>query len=172
MIAAAHVLADYPREGDEVTNMRPHGLWLIACAFGFAGSGVSAGTTTVYKCFDKTLGVLYTGQPCKGEQMDIRSGDADPVAVAELQREREALSRSAAQRIADNRRAPYDFVGPAYYGPTPDARYADADVYYPAGYGYIPNYQDNRRRRPDLKRPDRRERESFVPNPPRRMPPR
>lgn len=152
--------------------MRRHDLWLAACALAFACSSAAAATTTVYKCFDKSLGVLYTDQPCKGEQLDIRAGDADPIAVAELQREREALSRSAAQRIADNRRAPYDFVGPAYYGPPPEARYPDADVYYPTGYGYVPNYQDNKRRRPDGKRPDRRERESFLPNPPRRMPPR
>jgi hypothetical protein len=81
------------------------GLWLLACCFVGIASGPAWAATTVYKCFDKTLGVLYTDLPCTGEQMNIRAGDADPVAVAELQREREALSRSAAQRIADNRRA-------------------------------------------------------------------
>ena len=39
-----------------------------------------------------------------GERLDIRTGDADPAAVARLERERDALDVSAAQRIADERR--------------------------------------------------------------------
>ena len=60
-----------------------------------------AGAPTVYKCFDRNLSVVYTDVPCVGEQMNIRAGDADPVAVAELQRERQAIAASAAQRISD-----------------------------------------------------------------------
>ncbi|HXX86462.1 MAG TPA: hypothetical protein VEN29_21085 [Casimicrobiaceae bacterium] len=64
-----------------------------------------AATTTIYKCFDQNLGLVYTDEPCKdGEKLDIRAGDADPTAVARLERERDALDLSAAQRIADERR--------------------------------------------------------------------
>ncbi|MFO1323967.1 MAG: hypothetical protein U1F15_07860 [Burkholderiales bacterium] len=130
----------------------------IAAAWGIA----TAGTTTIYKCFDRNLGVLYTDQPCKGEPLEIRAGDPDPVAVAELAREREAVSRSAAQRIGDQRRAaterdvsvamPYPY--PEWYN----------GVYVPAFAGwYSPPPRD---RRPDGDRTQRRERASTVPNPP------
>jgi hypothetical protein len=57
--------------------------------------------TTIYKCFS----LLYTDEPCKdGEQLNIRAGDADPVAVARLERERDALEQSAARRTAETRR--------------------------------------------------------------------
>jgi hypothetical protein len=71
------------------------GLLLLACCWVAIASGPVWAATTVYKCFDVTLGVLYTDQPCKGEQMDIRAGEADPVAVAELQREGAVAQRCA-----------------------------------------------------------------------------
>ena len=82
----------------------PSSLRFVALAAVMLACG-HAGAATIYKCFDRGLSVLYTDEPCKGEALDIRPGSADPVAVAELQREREALNRSAAQRIAENRRA-------------------------------------------------------------------
>lgn len=100
----------------------------------------AAAVTTVYKCFDRALGVLYTDQPCRGEQLDIDAGKADPAALAELQREREALSRAMAQRIADNRRVAVE--PPAYYVPP----YAEPEVYYPAGLGYYGPYAGDRTR--------------------------
>jgi hypothetical protein len=100
----------------------------------------SAAVTTVYKCFDRNLNVVYTDQPCRGEQLDIEAGRADPTAIAELQREREALSRAVAQRIADNRRYP---VAPADYMVAPPLP-AQPEVYYPAGGGYYAPYGDNR----------------------------
>ena len=67
-------------------------------------TGVAA-TAPIYKCVDANLRVLYTDMQCKdGEQLNIRAGDADPVAMARLQRERDALDQSAAQRIADQKR--------------------------------------------------------------------
>lgn len=64
-----------------------------------------AATAPIYKCLDKKLGLLYTDEPCKeGEQLNIRPGDADPAAVARLERQRDALDQSASQRIADLRR--------------------------------------------------------------------
>jgi hypothetical protein len=65
----------------------------------------SMATAPIYKCIDANLRVTYTDVPCRnGEQLDIRAGEADPVAMARLQRERDALDQSAAQRIADQQR--------------------------------------------------------------------
>ena len=101
--------------------------------------------TTVYKCFDRNLNVVYTDQPCRGEQLDIEAGRADPAALAELQRERDALSRAVAQRIADNRRLPVAnadyFAGGAPFPPP-----IDSDVYYPAGWGSFAPYSGERAR--------------------------
>ena len=78
----------------------------LACCLGLLPAVSWAATTPIYKCLDKNLGLLYTDQPCKdGEQLDIRPGDADPAAVARLERQRDALDQSASQRIADLRRA-------------------------------------------------------------------
>lgn len=80
-------------------------------------------TAPVYKCFDSHLALVYTDLPCKdGEQVDIRAGDADPAAVERLQRERDLLDLSAAQRMQDERRAaqmqpvaaPEEDMGPPY----------------------------------------------------------
>lgn len=114
-------------------------LSLLVLAAALSGGAAAA---PIYKCFDRTLGVLYTDEPCKGEVVDIRAGTADPAALAELQREREAVSRSAAQRIADNRRAgaapvvTYADVPPVAVAPA----YADFGYGYPGtyGYGYAP----------------------------------
>jgi hypothetical protein len=65
-----------------------------------------AGTTVVYRCLDAHLGVVYTDLPCRdGEAVDIRAGEADAAAVARLERVRDSLDQSAAQRISDERRA-------------------------------------------------------------------
>jgi hypothetical protein len=141
-------------------------------ALALAAATVHAGTTTVYKCFDRNLGVLYTDEPCKGEQMNIRAGDADPGAVAELQREREALARSSALRIADNRRTnpDRDYAAQWINPPADTGLYASADAYYPGGYAYAPYAANARRRPPATDRDERRERAAFLPNPPRGLP--
>jgi hypothetical protein len=79
---------------------------LALCLVLLAPIGKSSAATQIYRCVDKNLGLLYTDEPCKdGEAMTIRAGDADPIAVARLERARDALDQSAAQRIADQRRA-------------------------------------------------------------------
>jgi hypothetical protein len=133
---------------------------VAACLLAAAASHAPAAVTTVYKCFDGKLGVVYTDQPCRGEQLSIEGGTADPVAVAELQREREALSRSVAQRIMDNRRAAIERdIAPQYVFAGPPAGYGSEvyyPAYYPAGFGYYPNVADGRpprdHLRPDLRR--------------------
>ena len=146
-------------------------LLLVSCVITMA-AGPTWAATTVYKCFDRNLGVLYTDEPCRGEQMNIRAGEADPVAVAELQREREALSRSAAQRIADNRRAALerDYAAQRTYAPAEVLpAYSDTDGYYSGGYGVLP-YSTAHRGRPPMRDSRRPDRERFVPNPPRGLP--
>lgn len=70
-----------------------------------AGSGRVA-AAPIYKCFDKNLALVYTDEPCKdGEPLDVRAGEADPAAVAWLERQRDALDESFAQRLADQRRS-------------------------------------------------------------------
>ena len=151
---------------------------LAAGIFALAVGTSAAGTTQVYKCFDKHLGVLYTDEPCKdGERLDIRAGDADPTALARLQRERDALDQSAAQRITDERRAALQrnivaqsayvpYVPEGAYGP-----YAGEAAYVPYGYyALAPYYRDNGRHATGKRSPKRFERTHAVPNPPRPPP--
>jgi len=74
---------------------------VLALSFSTAGWAAS---TVVYRCLDSHLGVVYTDVPCKdGAPFDVRPGEADPVAVAKLERLRDALDQSAAQRMIDER---------------------------------------------------------------------
>jgi len=93
----------------------------------------------IYKCFDNQLNLVYTDLPCKeGEVVDIRAGDADPVAVARLERERDQLDQSAAQRMLDERRAALSPGYAAWLPPEPSPPEPAADAYgYGYGYGYI-----------------------------------
>jgi hypothetical protein len=79
-------------------------LVLIGLAWLAPWSSVAA-TAPIYKCIEANLRVVYTDTPCtNGERLDIHAGDADPAAMARLQRERDALDQSAARRIADQQR--------------------------------------------------------------------
>jgi hypothetical protein len=115
-------------------------LW-VACCFAAAGGDALSATTTIYKCFDRKLTVLYSDQPCPGEQMDIKTNDADPAALAELQHEREALARSIALRIADNRRAALErtlVAAPVYPAQEDFGAYDGGAAYLPYGYAGVP----------------------------------
>ena len=114
---------------------------LAALALGMAPAA-SAAVATVYKCFDRHLNVVYTDQPCGGEKLDIELGRVDQNAVAELAREREALSRAVAQRIADNRR--YPVAAASDYVAAPSPPLDGSEVYYPAGWGYYAPYGNDR----------------------------
>ncbi len=119
-------------------------LWVLAMASG----GAVAASTTVYKCFDRNLNVLYTDAPCAGEQIDVKTVDADPVALAELQRERDSLARSTAQRIADSHRASLErtYTEPyiAYPASEDMGAYSDIGGYLPYGYAYPPSARPKR----------------------------
>jgi hypothetical protein len=139
---------------------------LIALAASLLGiAAAQAANTPIYKCFDKHLALVYTDVPCKdGEQLDLRAGDADPAAVARLERERELLSLAATQRIADERRAALERDLAAdrsrQVGVEPNA----PDEYADYGYGY-PAYASTPKARP--RHHVRRVAEHrFAPNPP------
>lgn len=114
--------------------------WLAAGVMALAFAPAWAASAPIYKCFDNHLGLVYTDQPCKdGEQLDIRAGDADPKAVARLDRALDQLDQSASQRMLDDRhaadaraaaawlpRGPEDDLGPPQ-SPSPPYAY---------GYGY------------------------------------
>ena len=87
--------------------------------------------TPIYKCFDRKSDVVYTDQPCKdGALLDVRAGDADPAAVARLERARDSLDQSAAERIRDLRLMA---VQPAFGYPGPSGQ--GSPDYSPYDYG-------------------------------------
>ena len=136
----------------------------------------SASGTAIYKCLDSHLGLVYTDLPCKdGEKLDIHAGDADPVAVARLERWRDQLDQSAAQRIVDERRAAErsalanrlrreaeDERG----APDTMAAYAPFDY----GYGYVPFPPVTRMHPPRAKAHRLFELRRFAPPPPYSVP--
>lgn len=147
---------------------------IVLCALFFLVEPAWPANTPIYKCFDKNLGLLYTDLPCKdGEQLDLRPGDADPASVARLERERDQLNQSAAQRIVDERRAvaqrdlAYAMPGEAIYDRgAPD--YSDSSLAYGyplLGYPVFPHPRPRRPHLPRVAEPPR-----FAPNPPFTVP--
>jgi hypothetical protein len=151
-----------------------------AAAFALTALGIvviavapaSAADTAIYKCLDNHLGLVYTDLPCKdGEKLDIRAGDADPAAVARLERVRDQLDQSAAQRIVDERRAAERTalanrlrreVEEERNGAEAMAAYASFDY----GYGYAPFLPVTRMHPPRAKAHKFHEPRRFAPRPP------
>ena len=140
---------------------------IASVLFGAIALGAGAAhavSAPIYKCLDRNLGIVYTDLPCKdGEKLDLRAGDADPAAVAALERERERLAVSAAQRIADERRAALQLELADRYSPIiaePGAPDTSSD----SGYAYPFAYPPQTHRHPRLHRTAASSR--FAPNPP------
>lgn len=119
--------------------MRSRSIWLLAVT-ALATVPAWAASPPIYKCLDSHLGLVYTDLPCKdGEQLDIRAGDADPAAVARLDRALDRLDQSAEQRMLDDRHAA-DWR--ASMGLLPRGSEDDQDAApvssapYASGYGY------------------------------------
>lgn len=141
----------------------------------FAPNAIAA-AAPIYKCFDKSLSVVYTDLPCKdGEVVDIRPGSADPAALARLERERDALDRSSAQRVIDLRRAEldrsiaqannyYPAYAPDYAGGYDGDSYADYGGFFPYGYGVPTGAGRNRSSAHDRPFDRRGARQHVVPN--------
>lgn len=96
------------------------GQVLVLGLIAFAPLGASWAATPIYKCFDRKSDVVYTDEPCKdGAVLDVRAGEADPAAVARLERVRDAFDQAAAERIRDMRlmATPIAYAGPWQFGP-------------------------------------------------------
>jgi hypothetical protein len=125
-------------------------LVLVAMCLAAASGNALSATTTVYKCFDRSLTVLYSDEPCSGERMNVKTTDADPAALVELQHERDALARSTAQRIADSRRAAVERASAPFVYPAEEdlGAYGGGGAYYPAyapyGYAGVPGSRPKR----------------------------
>jgi hypothetical protein len=131
---------------------RAPGRWLALTVLALAGPAWAA-NTPIYKCLDNHLGIVYTDVPCKdGERLDIRAGDADPAAVARLDRALDRLDQSADQRMLDDRRAADARASAAWspQGPEDDMGAPAQPFAYGYGGGYYsyPSYL-----RPKLHRP-------------------
>lgn len=148
---------------------RAVGTILVLCMVALGGGNAAAAPAPIYKCLDRNLGLVYTDIPCKdGERMDVRAGDADPAAVARLERERDALDRSITQRITDQRRAALQRTyapAPDYYAGYDDYAGADSADYAPyGGYGYLTPSPTGRPRAANARNDRRNARASVVPN--------
>lgn len=125
--------------------MRPAlGAALLAVSLSFHPA--HAATTTVYRCLDAHLNVVYTDVKCKeGESFDVQTAEADPAALARLDRQREALDRSADERLKAERLAAAQRFVPmpiaSESGPDDGLGYGGYYTYPVAGYG--PPFQDH-----------------------------
>jgi hypothetical protein len=160
-----HITA--PRAGTALRAGPAIALLCLAC-----GSGMAA--TPIYKCVGPDMRVLYTDVPCSnGERLDIRAGDADPDAVSKVERERDALARSATQRIEDERRASTtrQVAAESVDSRSRNVSADDSPGYYPYGWGWAPSHRDKRPRFADAPPPERpRDRPYIVPKQPPRPP--
>jgi len=141
---------------------------MAVAAFVAGASSAQGASVPIYKCLDRNLGIVYTDLPCKdGEKLDLRPGDADPAAVARLERDRDELNVAAAQRIADERRAALQ-RDLAYFGQPPITGEPSApESYMDYGYGYpLLAYPTAFRHRPPHAHPPAAAQPRFAPNPP------
>jgi len=145
---------------------------IAAGALVLATGAADAATASIYKCLGANLAVIYTDQPCKGgEKLDIRAGEADPAAVAQLQRARDQLDWSAAVRIAEERRAAAqrDLAALARRERDEDrsAEYGPDDVPSPYALLWYPGFGSMHPPHPRPPHPPRTAApRSFAPNPP------
>ena len=122
-------------------SMRPMlGAALLALSLSFHPA--RAATTTVYRCLDAHLNVVYTDVKCKdGESFDIQTSEADAAALARLDRQRDALDRSADERLRAERLAAAQRMVPipmASETGSDDSLGYDRYYTYPvAGYGTV-----------------------------------
>jgi len=101
-------------------------------------TAASSAATPIYKCLDRNLGLLYTDEPCTdGERLDLRPGDADPAAVALLERQRDALDQEALQRAAAQRQAMIEVESAAEFESESESGAYDYGPAYVSGGGII-----------------------------------
>jgi hypothetical protein len=136
---------------------------IAVCAGVLSAGSALAATTPIYKCLDQNRQVLYTDERCSnGAELDVRAGDADPAAIARLDRARDALDQSAARRIAAlDRPAVLVERSPREDNAALDESYAGVPAYASVD-GFVP--QSIKHRRPFQHRPpEPKHVRSFVP---------
>jgi hypothetical protein len=141
---------------------------LGAALFAITAGAAWGGNTVVYRCLDSHLGVVYTDLPCKdGEAFDTRSGEADPAALARLERIRDALDRGTALRLADGRDGAYqrEVVAARLPSDTEEHSGDDASAYGSYGYG-VGGYFPARPHPPHQRPPRPPVHAGAAPNPP------
>jgi hypothetical protein len=142
----------------------------LTCATGC----VEAATNPIYKCVGADRGLIYTDQPCKGgEVVDIRPGNVDAAAVERLKIARDMLDRSAAARLADQRRHEEEKTFAAMASRLRDDERTAADADYNAalspdsyGWWYPGSGNGHRPRFPHRVAPPRPVAHGFAPHPP------
>ena len=144
-------------------------LGAALASFGVMAHGQDAGGSTVYRCHGADGAIEYRDYPCKGGAVvDMKPGEADPAAIARLQRAQAEFDRALARRrmLEDADRRAEDAarareVPPPYL--LPDAYFPD-ETYFPAYdyYAPFPPTRDKADRRPPKER-DRMSKERRVP---------
>jgi hypothetical protein len=149
---------------------RDRDVVLLLFALALMPASAPATGAAIYKCFDNRLGLVYTDLPCKdGEKLEIRAGEADPDAVARLDRIRDQLDQSAAQRISDERRAAAqrayaDQLRQEAEERTPPAYAGAYEPYFDYGYVAYPPFAE---RHPPREKPRKADRaRGSAPSPP------
>jgi hypothetical protein len=144
-------------------------LGAALASLGVIAHGQDSGASTVYRCHGVGGAIEYRDYPCKGGAVvDMKPGEADPAAIARLQRSQAEFDRALARRRmledADRRAeeaARAREVPPPYL--LPDAYFPD-ETYLPAFdyYAPFPPARDRADRRPPKER-DRTSKERRVP---------
>ena len=144
-------------------------LGAALASFGAIAHGQDSSASTVYRCHGADGAIEYRDYPCKGGAVvDMKPGEADPAAIARLQRAQAEFDRALARRRmledADRRAenaARAREVPPPYL--LPDAYFPD-ETYFPAYdyYAPFPPTRDKADRRPPKER-DRMSKERRVP---------
>ena len=144
-------------------------LGAALASFGVVAHGQDAGASKVYRCHGADGAIEYRDYPCKGGAVvDMKPGEADPAAIARLQRAQAEFDRALARRrmLEDADRRAEDAarareVPPPYL--LPDAYFPD-ETYFPAYdyYAPFPPTRDKADRRPPRER-DRMSKERRVP---------
>ena len=144
-------------------------LGAALASVGVIAHGQDSSAPTVYRCRGADGAIEYRDYPCKGGAVvDMKPGEADPAAIARLQRAQAEFDRALARRrmLEDAGRRAEEAarareVAPPYL--VPDAYFPD-ETYLPAYDYYAPSppARDNAGRRPPKER-ERTSKERRVP---------
>lgn len=147
-------------------------LGAALASFGVIAHGQDSGASTVFRCRAPDGTIEYRDYPCKGGAVvDMKPGEADPAAIARLQRAQAEFDRALARRRmleeagarAEEAARAREFAPPQPPYLLPDAYFPD-ETYLPAYDYYVPfpPARDHAGRRPPKER-ERTSKERRVP---------